>query len=218
MKLKKLIFPLFIVGALFLNSCVLKSLHPFYVSSAVSFEKKIVGKWLDNKKGAWEITPLQDEFEKDGPLSEADIAAFKRYKDGYAIQYIEDDKEAIFIGMPFKVNDHLFIDFNLVEFDDNGLNDLVKSNVIETHTVAKVALLKSGDLDIKWLDESAIETLLEKNQIQIKHEKLGHNESLVLTGSSADLYKFLKKYIESDIEDKWQTSKKFTLKRINEKL
>ncbi|MCL5247247.1 hypothetical protein M4I21_15600 [Cellulophaga sp. 20_2_10] len=202
---------------LLFNSCVLKSLHPFYVSSAIFFEKSFTGNWVDSKNGKWDIVALNDEFKKEKePMSEEDKKMFQQYKDGYFIKYVEDKKEATFIGIPFKVNNQLFIDFNLFEFDTGELNNLVKSNIIETHTVAKLELLNNGSVSLKWLDEDRLSELFEKNQIQLKHEKVGINKTLVLTGSSKELYKFLKKYLDSDIKNKWETDKKFTLTRANE--
>tara|TARA_R110002049_G_scaffold280945_1_gene460402 strand:+ start:840 stop:1490 length:651 start_codon:yes stop_codon:yes gene_type:complete len=202
---------------LLFNSCVLKSLHPFYIASAIYYEASFIGTWVDSKDGKWEVASLKEEFEKDKePKTEDDKKIYEQYKDGYFIKYTENQKEASFIGVPFKINNELFINFNMVDYNSQDLNSLAKSNIIETHTVAKLDTLTNGRMSLKWLDEDRLGELFDKKQIQLKHEKVGINETLVLTGSSIELYKFLKKYLESDIKDKWKTDKKFTLTRANE--
>lgn len=219
MKTRKFLFPLFVTMALLLNSCILKSLNPFYVDSAVFFENALIGKWVDHKKGKWEVASVKEEA-KDGKGVMKDIFGSeelpKKYENGYFVKYTENNKDVIFFGMPFKINSQLFIDFNLFNFDSDSLNDLVRSNIIETHTLAKVDVLKNGDVSIKWLDDEKLVELFDKNQIQIKHEKVGVNEAMVLTASSSELYKFLKKYIESDIKNKWKTDKEYMLSKVNE--
>lgn len=219
MKTRKFLFPLFVTMALLLNSCILKSLNPFYVDSAVFFENALIGKWVDHKKGKWEVASVKEEA-KDGKGVMKDIFGSeelpKKYENGYFVKYTENNKDVIFFGMPFKINSQLFIDFNLFNFDSDSLNDLVRSNIIETHTLAKVDVLKNGDVSIKWLDDEKLVELFDKNQIQIKHEKVGVNEAMILTASSSELYKFLKKYIESDIKNKWKTDKEYMLSKVNE--
>ncbi|MCK0158606.1 hypothetical protein MWU65_15555 [Cellulophaga sp. F20128] len=214
MKIKNIIIALCI---LLFNSCVLKSLHPFYIASAVFYEASFIGNWEDAKQGKWEVTSLKEEFKKDKePKFEYDKKIYEQYKDGYFIKYTENEKEASFIGVPFKINNELFINFNMVDYNSEDLNSLAKSNIIETHTVAKLDILENGNMSLKWLDEDRLTELFEKKQIQLKHEKVGINETLVLTASSKELFKFLKKYLESDNKDKWKTDKKFTLTRANE--
>ena len=42
------------------------------------------------------------------------------------------------------------------------------------------------------------------------------NDKYLLTASSKDLQKFVQKYMASDDSEKWETSTKFTLNRLNE--
>lgn len=211
MQSKKILIILLLV---LFNSCIIKSIHPFYISEAITFEKSFIGVWSDTKNGKWEIISLKSEFEKDKePKSQEDLKIYNQYKNGYFIKYTENNKEASFIGITFKINKELFIDFNLFDYNSEKLNSLAKLSVIETHTVAKVDIQKNGNVNLKWLDEDVITDLLEKEQLHLKHEKIGIQENLILTGSSDQLFKFLKKYSESDIKDKWKTSNECVLKK-----
>lgn len=206
-----------LIVLLLLNSCALKSLQPFYIKSAVSYQENFVGKWQDTDEGVWEVKALKDEFEKEkNPISKEDKQTFEQYKEGYFISYTKDDKNGTFLAMPFKVNNELFIDFVLFDYDTKSLNKLVKASIIETHTLAKVNFLKNGNVELKWFDEDKIKDLLDKNQLKIKHEELGLNETLLLTASSDELYAFLKKYTVSNTKDKWETDTEFILSKVDE--
>ena len=199
MKTKKIRIPFFILMAFLLNSCIIKSLQPFYIASSLYYEESLIGKWEDNKKGKWEVVSFLSEFKKKKePKDDEDKKFIELYKNGYFIKYIENEKEAVFVGMPFKIGSQLFIDFNLFSYDDDGLNNIVESNLLITHTVAKIDILTGKEVSISWLDENKITSLIGKNQIQIKHEKVGIMENVVLTASSKELHKFLKKYVASN--------------------
>ena len=203
------------------NSCIVKSLQPFYTQESIAFQKMFVGEWKDNKNNAWKVVSLKEEFKKDNKdqseLSAEDKEIFEKYKDGYFITYIKNEKEAVFIAMPFKINNQVFMDF--IPFDyENLSNDLVSQHLLKTHSVAKFdALKENNEVKISWLDEDRLKALYENNQIQLKHEVIGLDEAFVLTASSEELYKFLEKYMASNIEDKWKSSNEYTLKRSNAK-
>tara|TARA_R110002050_G_scaffold110892_3_gene223627 strand:+ start:36698 stop:37348 length:651 start_codon:yes stop_codon:yes gene_type:complete len=202
-----------------LNSCVLKSLHPFYITSAISFQESFLGKWEDSKKGKWEVLSLKEVYQKEKekePETQEDEEFYKEYKESYFIEYIENNKEATFVGVPFKVNNQLFIDFSVWSYNQIGLNELAASSLLGTHTLARLEVLENGKIQLKWFDSDQIKALFSKNQIRIKHEEVGVNKSLFLTASSNELYKFLKKYTLSEIENKWTTDVEYTLTRTNE--
>jgi hypothetical protein len=218
MKIKTVI----IISALVLfNSCIVKSLQPFYTQESIVFQKMFVGEWKDNKNNIWKVVSLKEEFKKDNKnqseLSAEDKEIFEKYKDGYFITYTKNEKETVFMAMPFKINDQVFMDF--IPFDyDNLNNDLVSQHLLKTHSVAKFDVLKeNNEVKISWLDEDRLKALYKNDQIQLKHEVIGLDEAFVLTASSEELYKFLKKYIASNIEDKWKSSNQYTLKRNDAK-
>lgn len=207
---------------LLFNSCIVKSLQPFYTKNAIAFQESFIGEWDDGKKGHWKVISIKEVIKKDDFFlvekpSKEDLDIFKTYEDGYLIKYTKEDKEAYFIAMPFKVNNQLFLDFTPFSEGVEGTNGLLSEHLLNTHSLVKFDREDNGNVSIKWLSESRIEALINNNQIRIKHEKIGIPKDLILTASSEELMAFIEKYSKSTIEDKWKTSSKYNLKRINVK-
>lgn len=204
----------------FFSSCIVKSIQPFYTADSTEYQENLLGEWIDNKKTNWTVVSLKQTFideNKDWTkVSEQDKAAYEKYKDGYLITYTQKNDEStfIFMAMPFKVGEQLFMDFIPFNYEDNG-NDLVSQHLLKTHSVAKIDILEGNKLYITWLDEGRLNDLFEKNQLKLKYETVGIDESFVLTATSEELYAFLKKYMKADIENKWESSEKFTLTKKN---
>ena len=211
---------LILVAALFLlNSCIVKSLQPFYTKAVVSYNETLKGSWKDQKNRTWEIISFKEEWEKETDpntkLSKEDKDTYERYKDGYYIGFRTKKTEAGFIGMPFKVNEHLFIDFTPFEYGSNELNGLAAGHLLKTHSVAYVEIGEDASITLKWLSEKAINHLIRENKLRIKHEKTGIDDDLVLTATSEELHNFLKKFIALDFDSKWDNDDIYTLKPSN---
>lgn len=211
---------LIILSILLFSSCIVKSLQPFYVKSSESFSKKLIGKWNDTEKGDWEILSFKAEFEKENKeekLKEEDKKIVENYKNAYIIKYTKKDNEATFIGMPFKVNEHLFIDFSIFEFDIGSENKIAEQHLLNTHSTALVLINKDNSLTLKWLSEKALGNLFDQKKLRLKHEKIGLNQDFVLTASTKELHNFLKKFMASEFEGKWDSDDIYTLKPNNAK-
>ncbi|WP_394750081.1 hypothetical protein [Spongiimicrobium salis] len=213
MKTKALIL---LASLVLLSSCdIVKSLKAFYIPEAVSYQKAFVGEWTDKQGTLWKVISFRDAYEKETKnekVSKEDVQLFEKYKDGYFVQYGEEDNQSVFIAMPFSIDDTIFMDF--VPFDFKLLNsssNLIKKHLVATHSVAKFDILEGQKIQITWLDEDRLEALFEQQKIQIKHEILGLEETLLLTASSEELYRFLKKYNASSLEDKWKSDEKLLL-------
>lgn len=213
---------------LLFSSCIVKSLQPFYTKDSLSFNKKLLGKWLDNKEGQWTIESIKAKMEEDRKegvvFSKEDLRAFEAYKEGYYINYLKKDKEAGFIAMPFKIEDQYFVDFIPIEIEDDEINSLAAEHLLKTHSVSKLDIKSEQELSFSWLSEERISDLFKANKIRLKHEKIGPEETLLLTAKSEELYAFLKKYIKSGLYDsyetndnKWKSSDKLTLTKIDAK-
>ncbi|MCA0131785.1 hypothetical protein [Winogradskyella alexanderae] len=197
-----------VIGLLFmLSSCIVKSIRPFYLKEHVKFNEKLIGNWTTGKNSTWQITSFKESWEKDNEgnliLKEEDKEAFESYKEAYIINYTSSEKEALFLAMPFMVDEHLFLDFTPFDFEDSGINGLAAQHLLKTHSAAFVDFQEDGSIKFKWLDESVLKNLIDQKKIKIKHEKTGIDEDFILTASSEELYKFLKKFMASDIEKKW---------------
>jgi len=214
-------FSIFIVVALLLSSCVVKSLHAFYTKDILFYEPKFVGHWADSDKGFWEVEPFKEvilkENHKDSvsDLDEDQQRLYYNYKDGYVVYYEKDSTKTTFLAMPFKINDQLFLDFTPIEDReiDQAHNDLYKMHLINTHSLAKLDIEVNDSASIKWLDQDKLEALIKDNKLNIKYEKVGFDETTLLTASSEDLVKFIDNYMNSEDQDKWKTDIEFNLKR-----
>jgi hypothetical protein len=217
-------FSLFIVLALLLSSCVVKSLRAFYTKDILYFESKFIGKWMDSEKANWIISSCADSLLKENQKSKPseldadDLKLYNEYKEGYVVNFKKDSTETTYLAMPFKINNQLFLDFIPVEdreFNDYD-NNLYKMHLISIHTLAKVDIESDSAISIKWLAQSKLEALLKENKIKIKYETVGVDETILLTASSEELVKFIEKYMASEDEDKWKTDVELNLKRIDD--
>ena len=204
---------------LFLSSCVVKSLNPFYTKKTISFDERFVGEWTDSKKGTWTVIPFKDEITKENPIEKMkneDIQLYNEYKNSYYIQRNYQGEEALFIATPFNINNQTFLDFYPLEYQDD-INNLLQKHLIYTHSLVKYDVTESGEIEIKWLDEKKVESLFKNKKIKIEHKKIGVlKEKFLLTASSKELNKFIEKYTKSKDEDKWDTSTKYTLTKTSD--
>jgi len=213
------------LGFLLLNSCVVKSLFPFYTINSIYFEKKFIGTWEDAENGKWKVLPFQETFLKESKkknpseLGKDDLEMYNKYKNGYIVYLEKDSTKTSFLAMPFKINNQLFLDFTPIEDkeSDELKNDLYKMHLIETHTLAKFGITSENEISIKWFSSKKLEQLLNEDKIKIKHEEVGFMETILLTASSEELEKFIKKYMDSNDQDKWKTDVEAKLRRVHEK-
>jgi len=201
---------IFSIALLLLNSCIVKSLFPFYTKKAISFEKKLIGVWNGDDKEQWEIISFNKAYLEDrkvkneSELSKKDLEEYKSNKDGYFVTVTQDDKEATFVAMPFKVNNQLFLDFSIFDVDIPIL-DLAEYHLVGMHSLAKMYILPDNSIKLKWLGEERLSELIELDKVKIKYEKTGVGGSgFLLTASSEELQKFIKKYMASKDDTKWE--------------
>ncbi len=202
-----------------MSSCVVKSLNPFYTKKSVSFDERFLGNWKDGKNGNWKIIAFKDEITKENPvkkMKEDDLKFYEIYKESFYILREYKNKETVYLATPFKVKGETFLDFYPLDFQEE-IDNLLESHMVYTHSLVKYDIKKNGDIEIKWLDEDKIENLFKQNKIKIEHEKVGAvKDKFLLTASSENLEKFVEKYISSSDEEKWKTSTKYTLTKVNE--
>lgn len=216
-------FSLFIVLALLMTSCVIKSLHAFYTPDILYFEPKFVGHWLDSDTVQWNIQSFGKTFlkenHKENPseLDADELRMYNSYKEGYVVYYEKENTKTTFLAMPFKINNQLFLDFTPIDDreSEKAQNDLYQVHLIRTHSLAKLDMVSNDSVSIKWLDEDKVKALLDNDKIKIKYEKVGFDETVLLTASSEELVKFIEKYMNSEDEEKWKTDIEFNLKRVN---
>ncbi|WP_111684176.1 hypothetical protein [Winogradskyella tangerina] len=201
--------------ALLLSSCIVKSIQPFYTAESQFFDDRLEGEYITKSKKTWKFVSFKTEWEKENQdqtkLMKEDIEAYERYKDSYVVEYVTKDDDAVFIAMPFKVDDHLFLDFTPFYYEDSGLNSMVAQHLLKTHSAAKVDFNDDGSIKLSWISESVIKRLFNEQKIRLKHEKVGIDEDLVLTSNSEELHSFLRKFMKADFENKWDNDDIMTL-------
>jgi hypothetical protein len=210
-----------LLGLLLLNSCIVKSLFPFYTDNSISFEQRFIGIWYDDKDNKCEVFSFRDLYLKDrkktspDQLTAEDLKEFNKYKNGYYVELSEGDKMATFVAIPFKVQDQIFLDFSLFDVDMASINTLASSHLVGMHTLVKMEFNKDfSAVNLKWFGEKKLNQLLEEDRIKIKHEKVGVNDSdYILTATSEELQKFISKYMDSDEVDKWATEIEYNFKQ-----
>lgn len=209
-----------ILALVLLNSCIVKSLFPFFTSDTISFEKQLVGTWTDNETNTWKIIGLKEKIEQEegkdnSEQDKEDLKIFEDYLNGYYIERIENEIKSTFLAVPFKVNNQLFIDFmpfaRTYEFKE--VPKLVSYHFVTTHSLVKVDIEENNNINLRWLNSNKIETLLDEKRIKIKHiQTFDFPNSYLLTASSEELQEFIKKYMASNDNEKWTTDVKYTLK------
>jgi hypothetical protein len=218
MKTKGLIL---ILTVFLCSSCIVKSLQPFYTKDSLSFNEKLIGNWIDNKKGQWTVESIKEKFDQDRKegivLSEEDLHAFEAYKKGYYVKYVKQNNEAGFIAMPFKIREQYFLDFIPIEIEDEEINSLAAAHLLKTHSVSKLDIKSDDELSFSWLSEKRVTDLFSQSKLRLKHENIGPEETLLLTATSKELYAFLQKYMQAEIKDKWKSTDRLTLTKVNAK-
>ncbi|WP_242084542.1 hypothetical protein [Aestuariivivens sediminis] len=209
---------IFAIAILILHSCIIKSLHPFYTKNTLSFEKRFLGIWKDNEdpNNQWIITSVKDYYKEEWkrdtmPPSPEDLERYNKEKEGYLVLKKQKNDVGIFLAMPFKINNQLFLDFKPITSSCECSIDLMGYHEVITHSLVKFDVFNDNSISITWLSSKKIEDLFKNHKINIKHEKL--KPGYLLTASPEELQKFIAKYIVSNEKEKWKTDVAYDLER-----
>ena len=188
-----------------MSGCLVSSLHPFFKQKDKIFDPALVGAWIDGDSCIWTITPdtfreiLWGENKTDSihHVTYTESSPGKEKMDGtYNITYYEDqDSKAELTATLFLLNGVSYVDFVPDPDGDHSSSDLTAWHHIPVHTLARVQYNKDSIL-LYWFADEWLMELFEQNRIRIKHETI---EALdydrhVLTASTDELQKFIKKY------------------------
>jgi len=170
-----------------MSSCLVSSLHPFFKQKDKYFNTTMLGYWIDGDSCIWTI---QDNMAFDG-FMEPEV-----HDSSYTITYYEDeDKSAILTATLFQLNGVDYVDFIPDPGEDHFTSDMTSFHHIPVHTLARVQYSKDSIL-LYWYGDEWLNELIEQNRIRIKHETVPGYEydRQVLTASTDELQKFIKKY------------------------
>ena len=211
-------FLIFATAILILNSCIVKSLFPFYTKDTLSFEKRFLGTWNDNKdpNNQWIVASIKDYWKEERkhdtvPPSTKDVEDYNKIKEGYFVINKQKNDVAIFLAMPFKIKNQLFLDFTPFTSSCYCGIELVDYHKVTTHSLVKFDMLNDNSVSIKWFSSEKMKSLFENHKINIKHEK--YDSEYLLTASPEELQKFIAKYMVSNEADKWKTDVAYILER-----
>jgi hypothetical protein len=161
------------------------------------------------------------------PGYENDLEEHEGYKNSYAITHRRGESSTIFLGTPFKIDNQLFLDLMPIyqsdcsnnNYDDDENFDstfIFKAHLVATHSLVRLRIKSNNMVYLDFISEHKLSELINAHKIKISHQKatnaydyvdkttafgLGYENYLLLTATSEELVKFIKKYAKD--EDKW---------------
>lgn len=182
MKNLKIVFALFAL-AIFLASCAVSSVYPFYTSKDVIFDPSLVGKWLP-------INPHSNLQETNDPI-EFRVLGKSDYLMGMKLGGNEPDW---FETHLFEIQGRKFLDQSLFFIT----NRCFGFGFIPEHYVCAV-INRTNTLQLAWLRQDWLEQLLEKDTNAIRHTMVRDSPDskgrIVLTADTKELQKFILKHV-----------------------
>jgi hypothetical protein len=172
--------------ALLVQSCLVKSLHPFFAEKDVVFKPELLNTWTDQDSGKWIILPVKEK------------------PNAYEMKFRKEEKEATFMVHLFKLEGEMYLDFLPLSSNTPSI-DIFNLHLFPSHSVAKVTMISKDEVLIKWFNEEWLRTLFTQNRIKIAHEEIldemakdPDDKTYILTASTEELQKFLVKYGNED--------------------
>lgn len=188
--MKTRIISAILLTVIFLQGCLVKSLHPFYTEQDIVFKKELTGTWTDKDSSIWIIQQhmrFNGLFKSDKP------------DPSYNISFTDQKGSSKFVAHLFQLEGQLYLDFYPSEISSG--NDLAEFHLVATHSLARVDLA-AGKITIRWYNEAWLADLFNKNRIRISHERVPYEPDqydpqsmqVILTAPTDELQKFIKKY------------------------
>lgn len=188
-----------------MSGCLVSSLHPFYNHKDKIFDKQLIGNWMDGDSSIWVITANKSSSSFMGP---------EVLDSTFSITYYEDEQKSLLQGTMFELDGKRYVDFYPDPDEDHCMSDMTSFHHVPVHTLARIKI-KDNRVMLFWFGEEWLNELFEENRIRIAHEtvEIGPSYSRhVLTASTEELQKFIRKYanaedITKDIDQAFATGK-----------
>lgn len=166
-------------AAILLAACI-PSVNPFYLSSDIAFDSRLVGEWSDD--------PERDDAERwvFESLSE---------QDAYQLTIIESDgTRGTLRATLFELDNTLFLDLipNEFEFPDDEV-EVIGASLFTGHLVMHVAEIEPR-LIMSFFEFEDVGEFLEENPKALSH--VVQDDRILLTGKTRELQRFLRKHID----------------------
>ena len=147
------------------------SVHPLFGDEELVIRQELLGRWQVDDETFWEFSLTDDNR--------------------YDVLHVDrGDTTYLEAGLGL-VGDTYFLDFAIDNIDK--LSDMELFHLFPTHTFAKVSFRESR-IVLEWFATQWLENLIKDKRIRIKHEL--ENKQVLLTASTEELQKFLRKYAD----------------------
>lgn len=182
--MKRLI--VFSMLALLMSSCII-SLHPLYDVKTMVKEVKLNGNWLDENgqsPSEWLFKPKYDEDE--------------RFTGKYELLHTTDGYTYAYEAVLLKLGGNYYLDVLLdgpvgkEKEDETPMLALY----VPSHNFYKIEFKQADQINIFPFDGDRLDKLVSQRKIRIKHEVV--DNTMVITASTEDLQKFLRKYAQDE--------------------
>jgi hypothetical protein len=180
----------------FLSSC-LTTLYPIFHEKDAIFKESLLGYWKCADKGKnisfMEFKKITGDRKTELPPGIREIS-----DKGYFVSKMDSagqitDQYFVFLA---KIGNHHYLDYYPAEMSSQkNVNKLYRDHYVKVHHNYRCDFKDDNHFEMKLFDKSFLDTLISKNQINIRHEVVdGKN---IFTASTDDLQKFIKQYSDN---------------------
>ena len=155
-----------------LTACA-PSLHPFFTDRDVVFNEALLGVWIDDSGEACKFTKSGD--------------------DHYEL-LVMDEKPVRFEARLIEIGGVTFLDLYPKPLGNE--NDLYPESFVPAHRLARVTIGKDS-FSIAMMDGGWLEGLSDRNQLDLKHERI-NDDMIALTASTPELQAFALKHANNE--------------------
>ncbi len=184
------------------SGCFLQSLHPLITKEKAELIEGLEGRW-ETEDSRW--TFFRDSKDiKNISLSGLSVSGDMKFSFDEGDGLSRDDKGyfVIFEDLNNDIPDSVLLEGRIGRINDTYYMDITVSDIFRdvdfenyhlfpVHTFSKIKI-KGDNLNIELFKSDWISDLIQENRVRIKHETIGEN--VLITASSEELNKFVKKY------------------------
>ncbi len=195
--MKKKVYVLTGLIALFFSGCVVFSFYPLYTEKDLFPNDILTGEWYENDDQVVKFNEGEDVWNFAHPYIDKEMTEVDSCSYVLTLHSEENGEEvsSTFLVHIVKLAGQYFLDFYLKEYPNDGEFRLSTFHVIPVHTIAKLEVEKDV-LKIRWFNPDWLAKLIRENKIRIHHE--ANDEFILLTAKPQELQKFVTKYVNSE--------------------
>jgi hypothetical protein len=183
-----------ILGSLsiLVSSCILSSLFPLFKESDLIRDDRIIGSWLAEQREDyieyWTFEWLDTAETGQGFFGQDEWAEYNTGKT-YRVTVSENSLEQDFAANLLELDGKTYIDFYPVDFEIE--HNFLAWHMVPVHLFAQIEIA-GNKLIFYWFDPDYFAEQIEQNKVKISH--VNNNGQILITASTNELQKFVKKY------------------------